>query len=170
MAHCEMCGAEHASLTKVKIEGATLQLCEQCKGFGTEVREPAETSPSTSKYSTGQSTTSTADRSTGTASRRTRRDMFDTMPEIATDYDAQIRAAREDLGLSQEELADQLNEKASLIRKLERGSMLPDDGVRKKLERTLDISLLEGGGDVETDWSGSASTTTTLGDVVKRGD
>jgi transcriptional regulator, XRE family len=170
MAHCEMCGAEHASLTKVKIEGATLQLCEQCKGFGTEVREPAETAATTSKYSTGRSTTTASDTSTENASPRTRRDMFDTMPEIATDYDEQIRGAREGLGLSQEELADQLNEKASLIRKLERGSMLPDDRVRKKLERALDISLLEGGGEVETDWSGSASTTTTLGDVVKRGD
>jgi transcriptional regulator, XRE family len=169
MAHCEMCGGEHASLTKVKIEGATLQLCEQCKGFGTEVHEPDAATQSTNKYSTDQRTTTEAP-STTTRAERPRRDMFDTMPEIATDYDAQIREAREDLGLSQEELAGQLNEKASLIRKLERGSMLPDDRVRKKLERALDISLLEGGADVETDWSGSASTTTTLGDVVKRGD
>ena len=170
MAHCEMCGAEHASLTKVKVEGATLQLCEQCKGFGTEVREPAEPTGATSKYSTKQQTASSPATSSGGRSQRERRDMFDTMPEIATDYDTEIRTAREGLGLSQEELAGQLNEKASLIRKLERGSMLPDDRVRKKLERALDISLLEGGADVDTDWSGSASTTTTLGDVVKRGD
>jgi len=170
MAHCEMCGAEHASLTKVKIEGATLQLCEQCKGFGTEVHEPSDSASSTNKYSTGQSTQTSSDAPAEGRSSRPRRDMFDTMPEIATDYDDEIRTAREAAGLSQEELADQLNEKASLIRKLERGSMLPDDRVRKKLERTLDISLLEGGADVETDWSGSASTTTTLGDVVKRGD
>ena len=170
MAHCEMCGAEHASLTKVKIEGAKLQLCEQCKTFGTEVHEAPKPGGSTSKYSTAQSTPTSSSPTTGGQPSRPRRDMFDTMPEIATDYDDEIRSAREAAGLSQEELADRLNEKASLIRKLERGSMLPDDRVRKKLERTLDISLLESGSDVETEWSGSASTTTTLGDVVKRSD
>ena len=96
--------------------------------------------------------------------------MFDDMDEIAADYDDQIRAARESRGLSQEELAQSLNEKASLIRKLERGDILPPDNVRKKLERKLEISLVEGGDDEENEWSGGSSTTTTLGDVVKRKD
>jgi len=96
--------------------------------------------------------------------------MFDDMDEIAADYDQQIREAREGLGLSQEELAQSLNEKASLIRKLERGDILPSDDVRKKVERKLEISLVEGGDTDDNDWSGGSSTTTTLGDVVKRKD
>lgn len=96
--------------------------------------------------------------------------MFDDMDEIAGDYDDRIREAREAEGLSQEDLAKRLNEKASLIRKLERGDILPSDNVRKKLERKLDISLTEGGDTDDTDWSGGGSTTTTLGDVVKRKD
>ncbi|GAB6863127.1 hypothetical protein JCM17092_32170 [Haloplanus litoreus] len=96
--------------------------------------------------------------------------MFDDMDEVATDYDDRIRTAREDRGLSQEELANELNEKASLIRKLERGDMLPSDEVQRKLEHELDISLSEGGGDEDAEWSGGSSTTTTLGDVVKRKD
>lgn len=91
------------------------------------------------------------------------------MEEIATDYDQRIRQAREAKGLSQEDLAKQLNEKASLIRKLERGDILPSDNVRGKLERKLDVSLTEGVDD-ETEWSSGSSTTTTLGDVVKRKD
>jgi putative transcription factor len=96
--------------------------------------------------------------------------MFDDMDEVATDYDERIRAAREQQGLSQEDLASQLNEKASVIRKLERGDILPSDDVQKKLEKKLGISLTEGSSDEEADWSGGSSTTTTLGDVVKRKD
>ncbi|ELZ69785.1 XRE family transcriptional regulator [Haloferax sp. ATCC BAA-644] len=92
------------------------------------------------------------------------------MDEIATDYDDRIRQARESRGLSQEELAQSLNEKASLIRKLERGDIMPPDSVRKKIERKLDISLVEGESDDDSEWSGGGSTTTTLGDVVKRKD
>ncbi|ELY28013.1 HTH DNA-binding protein [Haloferax volcanii DS2] len=96
--------------------------------------------------------------------------MFDDMDEIATDYDDRIRQARESRGLSQEELAQSLNEKASLIRKIERGDIMPPDSVRKKIERKLDISLVEGESDDDSEWSGGGSTTTTLGDVIKRKD
>jgi putative transcription factor len=97
--------------------------------------------------------------------------MFDDMDEVAQDYDQRIRSARESRGLSQEDLAKQLNEKASLIRKLERGDMLPSDSVQRKLERELDISLTEGAGEGDTEWEGGSSTgSQTLGDVVKRKD
>ncbi|GAB6878093.1 hypothetical protein JCM17823_03670 [Halorubrum gandharaense] len=95
--------------------------------------------------------------------------MFDDMEEIATDYDDRIRKAREAAGLSQEELADGLNEKASLIRKLERGDTLPTDDIQQKLEKALEISLVEGG-DVDEEWDSGDSGTMTLGDVVKRKD
>jgi putative transcription factor len=96
--------------------------------------------------------------------------MFDDMEELATDYDDRIRRARESRSLSQQELADTLNEKTSLIRKLERGDVLPSDQVQRKLERELDISLAEGASDDDAEWSSESSTTTTLGDVVKRKD
>jgi len=98
--------------------------------------------------------------------------MFDEMEEIVSDYDARIRQARESAGLSQSELADQLNEKASFIRKLERGESLPNDTIRRKLERALEIDLVEGGGSADDEeWSGGGeSSGMTLGDVVKRKD
>lgn len=94
------------------------------------------------------------------------------MDQIATDYDQRIREARESLGLSQEELADTLNEKASVIRKLERGDSMPTDEVKEKLESELGISLTEGsGGDDDYEFEGgSSSGSYTLGDVVKRKD
>ena len=177
MPQCEMCGAEQASLTTTKVEGAELELCSSCTDFGTEVREEPSSSTG-SKYSTSSSSgTSSSSSSSGSSSgsggssgdSRRRRDMFDDMEEIATDYDDRIRNARESRGLSQEELADDLNEKASLIRKLERGDTLPTDEIQRKLERALDVSLVEGE-EVDADWESNDAGTMTLGDVVKRKD
>jgi putative transcription factor len=93
------------------------------------------------------------------------------MDEVVQDYDDRIRDARESEGLTQEELADQLNEKASLIRKLERGDVLPSDSIQRKLERQLGIELSMGNSSDENEWSGGSSPDgTTLGDVVKRKD
>ena len=90
------------------------------------------------------------------------------MDTVATDYDERIRNARERAGLSQEELAKQLNEKASVIRKLEHGDILPSDDVQRKLERALDISLVEGEEADDSEWSSDSPGSMTLGDVVKR--
>ena len=171
-----MCGAETASPKTIKVEGAELDVCDNCVDFGTEVKTQQSSSTST-KYSTSSSSgkssgSSGTSQSSSGGSRSRPSDMFDDMDEVAQDYDDRIRSARESRGLSQEDLAKELNEKASLIRKLERGDMLPSDSVQKKLEKKLEISLTVGsGGADDEEWSGGSSTGgTTLGDVVKRKD
>ncbi len=175
MVQCEMCGTETGSPKTVKIEGAELEVCDDCAEFGTEIKTQ-ETSSTSTKYSTSSSSgtssssTSSAGGSSSSGGGR-RRDMFDEMDEVVQDYDDRIRDARESKGLTQEELAKQLNEKASLIRKLERGDVLPSDSIQRKLERKLGIDLSMGGSDDDAEWSGGSSTGgTTLGDVVKRKD
>ncbi len=174
MVQCEMCGTETGSPKTVKIEGAELDVCDDCADFGTEVKTEQSSTTST-KYSTssGSSSSSSSGGSSGTTGGGggSRRDMFDEMDEVVQDYDDRIRTAREAENLTQEELADQLNEKASLIRKLERGDVLPSDTIQRKLERALDIDLSMGGSGDDSEWSGGSSTGgTTLGDVVKRKD
>ena len=179
MVQCEMCGTETSTPKTVKIEGAELDVCDSCSEFGTEVRSQ-ESSGGSTKYSTssssgsgssGGSSSSSASSGSGGGGRRRRKDMFDEMEEIAQDYDQRIRNARESEGLSQEELANDLNEKASLIRKLERGDTLPSDAVQKKLERKLGITLSEGVDAEDAEWEGGSSTGSyTLGDVVTRKD
>ena len=184
MAQCEMCGAETPSPRTVEIEGAELDVCDDCADFGTEVRQEPSANTST-KYSTGDSgsdsnagASASGTASGGTASTgssgggsggSSRPDPFDD-DTLAQDYDQRIREAREGTDLDQADFAKQINEKASLIRKLERGEMLPSDSVQTKLERELDIDLTEeAGGD--TEWEGGASTGSyTLGDVVERKD
>ncbi|MFB6152482.1 MAG: multiprotein bridging factor aMBF1 [Haloarculaceae archaeon] len=179
MVQCEMCGTETNSPNRVKIEGAELDVCDECTDFGTEVKQGSEGSSTSTKYSTGSSSSSSSAGSSGSTgssgsgggSSRPRTDMFDEMDELAQDYDDRIRSGRESAGLSQEELARQLNEKSSLIRKLERGDTLPSDDVQRKLERALDVDLSAGGTAEETEWeSDSATGEYTLGDVVERKD
>ena len=178
MVQCEMCGTETASPDRVKIEGAELKVCEECAEFGTEVQTDSGGSTST-KYSTGSSdgSSGTAGSTTGTSTSggsggsSRRHDMYDEIDELAQDYDERLRSAREATNLSREDLADQLNEKASLIGKLERGDTLPSDEVQQELERALDIDLTAGGGTDETEWeSETSSSGYTLGDVVERKD
>jgi len=180
MVQCEMCGTETSNPNRVKIEGAELDVCDACTEFGTEIRTESESSSSTkystssssSSSSTGASSSSTGSSSGSSSSGEGRRsDMFDDIEEIAQDYDDRIRQARENAGLSQEELAKKLNEKASYIRKLEHGETLPTDELQRKLERALDIDLSAGGASDDTEWeSDSSGGEYTLGDVVKRKD
>ncbi|MFB6218754.1 MAG: multiprotein bridging factor aMBF1 [Halobacteriaceae archaeon] len=178
MVQCEMCGAETPWPKTVKIEGAELDVCEDCAELGTEVKTESAESTST-KYSTSSSggggTSGDSGGSTGGGggggSGGRRRDMFDEMDTLADDYDQRIREAREARDLSQEDLAGELNEKASLIRKLERGDVLPSDEVQGKLERALDIDLSgEAAGDTDEWEAGDGPGGLTLGDMVKRKD
>ncbi len=176
MVQCEMCGTETNSPNTVKIEGAELDVCDECTEFGTEVTQEQSSGTST-KYSTGSSTSSSGSSSSSNGSSSSsggsqrRSDMFDEMDELAQDYDDIIRSARESRGLSQSELAQQLNEKASLIRKLERGDTLPSDEVQTELENALDVELSAGGSVEDAEWeSDNAASGYTLGDVVERKD
>src|SRR5699024_3938063 len=127
------------------------------------------TDSSDSSGASGSARASAGSSSDGQGGSR-RHDMFDDMEEVVQDYDDRIRNAREAAGLSQEELAEGLNEKASLIKKLERGARLPSGFIQTNLARRLDITLTEGGV-ADTEWEGGASTGEyTLGDVVQRKD
>jgi putative transcription factor len=57
-------------------------------------------------------------------------------------YDSKIRQAREKLGISHEELGKKLNEKSSVLRKIETGKMVPNNMLVTKLEHALKIKLL----------------------------
>lgn len=181
MVQCEMCGKETPSPRTVKVEGAELEVCEECADFGTEVDQGGDSGTTSTKYSTsstgssGSSSTSRSSGSSGSSSSGGRRrgdEMFDDVAGIATDYDDRIRDAREAAGMSQEDLAKKLNEKASLIAKLERGDTLPSDEVQRELEGELGISLSAGeSGEETSEWEADADTGEyTLGDMVERKD
>ncbi len=144
---CEICGSNiRGKAHRVILEGTELNVCDACAKYGHEVKQvPKATATGTGKAPAGKVSAGKVPAGiTFRTSSRRRPDMFDQMTdELLTDYGFAIRRAREARGMSQEELAIAIKEKASLLKKLEREDLRPTDGVRKKLERVLGISLTE---------------------------
>jgi len=82
------------------------------------------------------------------------------------DFGQLIRTARERRGMSQLEVARRINERASVIAKLESGKMSPTIELARKLERLFKITLLEEA-EIPDIPIKSSGQTTTLGDVVE---
>ncbi|MEA1868573.1 MAG: multiprotein bridging factor aMBF1 [Euryarchaeota archaeon] len=144
---CEICGSNiRGKAHRVILEGTELNVCDACAKYGHEVKQvPKATAAGTGRTPAGKVSAGgvPAGITFRTGSRR-RPDMFDQMTdELLSDYGFAIRRAREARGMSQEELALEIKEKASLLKKLEREDLRPTDGIRKKLERVLGISLTE---------------------------
>ena len=62
--------------------------------------------------------------------------------ELVENYGELVREARIGMGLTQEELASQVGEKATVIKKIEHGEFRPSIELAKKLEKILRIRLL----------------------------
>jgi len=160
-----MCGETIRGMAKlVRVEGAELQVCSKCEKYGTAVQQPRRTDirrPSPAAGSAGKTAAPVP------ASSYRKRDMFDYMEgEIVEDYAARIRHAREEKGLSQKDLALQMMERELLVKKIEKGELVPEEAVRKKLEKVLGIRLLESGV-AETEKRSKADVLApTLGDVT----
>jgi putative transcription factor len=70
--------------------------------------------------------------------------MFDYMEgDIVEDYADRVRNARMEKGLSQKDLALQMMVRELLIKKIEKGELIPEETVRKKLEKVLGIKLVD---------------------------
>lgn len=154
---CELCGSIIRGPPKtVRIEGATLRVCGNCATYGTEV--PGERNR---KITPGG-----APRPSVQQTRRRPRDVFDLIEgEIVDDYYDRIRKARMSRGLSQKELALRIKEREILIKKIEKGDLIPEDDVRKKLEEVLEIRLIDSP-DAEARGTGGGKITTTFGDLI----
>jgi len=161
---CEMCGETIRGTAKlVRVEGAELQVCTRCEKFGTEVQQVRRTDlarPSAAAPPPGRTATAAVP-----ADRR-KRDLFDYMEgEIVEDYAARIRKARMEKGLSSKDLAMQIKEREHLIKKIENGELIPEEGVRKKLEKALEIRLIDAPAP-EAEKKVQSKLTPTLGDVT----
>jgi putative transcription factor len=156
---CELCGAPiHGPSRTVQIEGAELCVCVRCAKYGTEVQQSRRGGVPVRRA--GKPVASTPQ------PRRRPRDVFDLIEgDIVDDYSARIRAAREEKGWSTQDLAHEIKEREILIKKIEKGDLIPEDAVRRKLERALDIKLIDSSAEEAESRSGGR-VTTTVGDVI----
>jgi putative transcription factor len=88
--------------------------------------------------------------------------------ELVRDFGQRVRQARRGVELSQEDLGKKIREKVSVIRKVERGKMVPDMVLAEKLEHTLKIKLRVPSSEPKVQpVSSSKPLGTTLGDLIQ---
>ena len=153
---CELCGKEVPYLKPIIIEGSILKVCSVCEKFGTGVkpdpssdRESSSMAQQHATHGTDTGTLSPEDvvhrRLEFRARRMKSKDIYEQSgpKELVEDYHKRIQQARNQLGLSQEQLGQKINERKSIISKLENRSLKPDDKLVRKLEKVLEIKLME---------------------------
>lgn len=146
---CEICGKKVVGRpVRVKIDGSIMQTCNECSKFGKVQKEPRRpVKPRTSP-------------------RRVR--VREPTYEVSEEFNTLIRIAREKKGWSREDLAKKLYEKASVINRIESGKMIPDIKLAKKIEKVLDITILDKIEDSQLeDLSPSKMGGTTIGDIAQ---
>ncbi len=160
---CELCGADVPRLKNVAIDATILSVCSSCSRFGDEVSTPA----------LRQSTMPPiiAQRLEARQRRMTPKDVYAQGGELelVDDFPQRIRQARDSRGWKQADLGAKINERASVIAKLESGAITPGDALVRKIERELGIRLKERVQPVAVKKQ-AASGGLTLGDLMKMGD
>ncbi|MEM2122672.1 MAG: multiprotein bridging factor aMBF1 [Candidatus Bathyarchaeia archaeon] len=155
--NCEICGGViRGGGFRILMDGALLLVCEDCRGYGTpytgfdadvKAKQVSKVKPATVKA-----------RKTG----------FPEIPkfEVVEDFPRIVRCARLTLGFTQRELASRINERASVIQKVEVGRLTPDLRLARKLERILKVNLITREEDLEVPKTTAGGVERTLGDVV----
>lgn len=133
---CEVCGCKINSPLRALIEGARLTVCIECSKHGKIIREdyvePGQKAPRKTQLLA----------SAKMPKKKTFEAKVEITQEVVEGYHTKIRQAREKLGLSHDELGKRINEKASVLSKLETGKMTPNNILVSKLEHALKIKLL----------------------------
>ncbi len=150
---CEICGKTIERAIPVRIEGTIMKVCGSCARFGVQVEEKKVFTRSIfRKPSIGIVTTA--------AGETAEAELFDDYPSI-------VKAARERKGLTQEQLGKLINERESVIIRIEGGKMKPYTKLVHKLEQALGVEIT---GKVEGEKVSApkpAKKELTLGDVVE---
>jgi putative transcription factor len=164
-----MCGKESEFTKTIFIEGTQLKVCKECSRFGESSDGKGGGSKKKSTVA-GPTRTMVAERLQARERRMKTRSIYsdEETTDLIPEYSKAIREARMARDWKQEDLAAKINEKTSVIAKLENGSMRPNDALLKKLEHELNIKLTEKVAMVKPEGGSSQGKTLTLGDLIKK--
>jgi len=157
---CEICGkpVPENNPIRAKIEGSVMVVCKECSKLGTVQKTPPK--PKFVKQNKTKRPNTTRNRP------YSRND--EPSEELIEDFNIEVRKAREAKNWSREVLGKKINERVSVINRIEAGKMTPDTKLTKKLENTLCIKLLEKVDNVDLNqFINSSSGERTLGNVMK---
>ena len=142
--YCEICGSEiRDDVYFIRVDASELKVCKYCARHGTLVRRVrVERVLEEGRKLKSASVASAV--SSAVVRRRPR--IYDEMErvleeeaEIPEDFGKLVKSARERLGWKQAELARRINEKQSVIRKIETGEIIPTKEMLEKLKRALNL-------------------------------
>jgi len=128
MASCEICGIQIIDNgERVYVEGNLLTVCKACSKRG--------------KPSNNQQNIQRKLPARPKKIERLDKITFEDSSILAKNFSEVIRNSRMSKGLTHEQLGLLIKERASLLRKIESGSLKPDEELTKKLERFFRINL-----------------------------
>ncbi len=157
---CEICGKavpEHNPI-RAKIEGSVMVVCKECSKLGKIQKAPPKP-----KFVKQQKTKKSAPKKTRNYSRND-----EPSEELIENFKDEVRRAREAKNWSREDLGKKINERVSVITRIETGKMTPDLKLTKKLEKALDVKLLEKIDNVDLNqFISNSSGERTLGNIMK---
>ena len=125
MSYCELCGHQTFEKKMVIVDGTVFNVCIPCSKRGKPYLLP-QTAVKKRKPLAVKS-----QKKIGLADETI----------LTPNFARLIRETRMKMGLTHEQLGMKMNEKAQLLKKLETGSLKPDEIFAKKLERYLGIKL-----------------------------
>ena len=163
---CPICGGKiWGGGQKVLIEGAKITVCQSCAQYGVKIKNlPRATDKVKQNYTKPKYA----------AKKKVYNREIDDGLEIVADYVTRIRNARNSRGLNQDQFAQKLNEKPSLLRRIEAGKVKPTIKLAKIIEQVYEITLVKKVDEIEPsitqDKYMKKSSSSSLGDiaVVKR--
>jgi len=122
-----MCGSEGV-LFKAKIEGAEMIVCSKCSKFGEIIGQ----------IRIGEKMVKKSDAKIIGVEKEP-----EFLELVVSDFAEKMKRKREQLGLDQENFAKKINQKKSLVHKMETGEFIPDVESIKRLEKILGLRLVE---------------------------
>jgi len=151
---CEICGKKLVEEPlKTKVDGSIMLTCKECSKFGKVQREvPKPKRPGASRARTP---------------RKVQRPR-EPAEEVVENVKDIVRQAREKKGWSREELGEKIYEKASVVSRIESGKMVPDLKLTRKIEKLMNIVLIEKNEDLSSDETGHSKIRgATIGDIAR---
>jgi|SRR6476620_4773749 len=160
---CEVCGKQIEDRTKVMIENTVFNVCITCSKRGKPIEAKSGFTSFNKKNNEGikkltSKYSSTTKPLTNTTTKPSSRyNKMKTIPKnkpppqkkinltdefiLDPEFPKVIRDARNKKGITHDQLGQKINEKVTLLKKIETGTIKPDETLSKKLEKFLGIKL-----------------------------
>lgn len=146
MEECELCGNQMKEVYVISLDGTELRVCTRCAAGKNVVRR------------------NTDELRTAPRQRKAPREE----PALKDNYVEIIRNAREQMKLPIKVLGEMINEKETVLLRIEQGKALPDLKLAKKLEKALGIKLEEEQASPEKEANVNRAERATLGEFISR--